>query len=217
MADAVPVRRVLVVEDERFTRSALVEVLQHAGFSVADAHNAVTAKRAIDTFDPDAMIVDIELGEGPSGLDLITAVQKTHSHIAIVLLSNYVPTAADMAPLQRVAYLSKRDSADVAKLLAALEDVLHDVDPTDKYPVTQPSQLAGLTRNQMEILRLLASGATNHDIAAQRGVSVRAIEKALERLYTALDLPRDGRTNRRFLAAAMYADTVGRRQGVIEA
>ena len=217
MGDAVPIRRVLIVEDERFTRSALVEVLGHAGFSVADAHNAVTAKRAIDQFDPDAMIVDIELGEGPSGLDLITAVQKTHRHIAIVLLSNYVPTVADMETLRRVAYLSKRDSADVEKLLAALEDVLHDVDPADKYPVTQPSRLAGLTRNQMEILRMLASGATNHDIATQREVSVRAVEKALERLYTALDLPRDGRTNRRFLAAAMYSNTVGKRSGLGEA
>ena len=205
-----PVRRVVVVDDESFTRSTSAQLLRQAGFEVAEASSAVAAKRAVADFDPDAMVIDIELGKGPTGLDLIAALNTTHRHIAFVLLSNFAPTPADLAELQNVAFVSKRQVTDFQQLIDALEYVLADHDPSRVYPATDSGKLAALTKNQIEILRLLASGATNQEISSQRRVSMRAVEKSIQRIYEALDIKRDGKTNPRQMAAQLYMGLAGK-------
>ncbi|AOY55480.1 response regulator [Candidatus Rhodoluna planktonica] len=213
MTNPLPLRKVLIVEDEGFTRSLTAEVLSRAGFDVAEASNAVLAKRAVLDFDPDAMVVDIELGDGPSGLDLISALSKTHSHIAFVLLSNFVPTSADLDELNRVSYLSKRETDNVGRLLEVLEDALRNRSDETVEKVSKNNPLSRLTKNQLEILRLVASGATNNEIAQVRRSSTRAVEKSIERLYATLNIHRDGKSSPRLAAARIYAEIAGTPHG----
>ena len=205
-----PLRRVLVVDDETYSRSATAQLLRQNKFDVAEASNAIKAKKSIETFDPDAVVVDIELGDGPNGLELIDALQKTHSHIAFVLLSNFAPTKADLFNLNNVAFLSKRETSNINRVVMALEEVLEDRDPADLYPITNSNALENLTTNQLEILKLLASGATNWEIAQQRDASLRAIEKSIERIYAALNLKRDGISSPRISATRIYLDAAGK-------
>lgn len=202
-------RKVLIVEDEGFTRSLAAEILQQAGFEVAQANNAVTAKRQVIDFDPDAMVVDIELGEGPSGLDLINALKKTHAHIAFVLLSNFAPTAADLDELKDVSYISKREIEDAANLIDALEDAFRNRATATAKDASKNNSLSRLTKNQIEILRLIAGGSTNSEIAQLRNASARSVEKAIERIYSSLDIHRDGKTSPRLKAARIYAEVAG--------
>lgn len=206
----IPARRILVVEDEGYTRSTTAELLRQYGFEVAEAANAVSAKRAVKAFDPDAMVIDIELGDGPNGLDLIAALNKTHKDIAFVLLSNFAPTRTDMAELRNVAYLSKKHISGVGELIDALESVLHDQDPKYNFPAVTAEALDALTPNQLQTLKLLAQGATNLEIAEKRGVSLRATEKSIERIYSTLGLRRDGKSSPRLIAAQVYLDSAGR-------
>lgn len=206
---AKPARRVLVVDDESYTRSTTAELLRQYGFEVAEAENAVMAKRSVVKFDPDAMVVDIELGKGPSGLDLINALRRTHGHIAFVLLSNFAPNKADFAELKHVAYLSKRENSNINKLVSALEDMLQDKDPAIDYPVLAPEKIALLTKGQLEILKMIAAGATNQEIALKRDASIRAIEKSIERIYSTLNIKRDGKNTPRLVAARIYFDALG--------
>ena len=66
-------RQVLIIEDDAFLRGLLVEVLNGRGFTTHQADDAATAMNLIDEHDPDALIVDLDLGHGPSGLDVIGA------------------------------------------------------------------------------------------------------------------------------------------------
>ena len=75
-------RKVLVVEDDSLLRSLISEVLSGSGFSVSSAANAVEARNLISTFDPDVALLDIELGAGPSGLDLGDFIKSQAPHIA---------------------------------------------------------------------------------------------------------------------------------------
>lgn len=61
------VRRVLVVEDEALLRALLKSTLATHGFEVDTASDAVSASRMMKAFDPDVMVVDIDLGEGALG------------------------------------------------------------------------------------------------------------------------------------------------------
>ncbi len=60
-------RSVVVVEDEALLRDLIAQSLEASGFSVATAANAADARRACAAFDPDAVVVDIELGPISSG------------------------------------------------------------------------------------------------------------------------------------------------------
>jgi DNA-binding CsgD family transcriptional regulator len=59
----------------------------------------------------------------------------------------------------------------------------------ERAPGVVPSLgAAGLTRREHDILRLVAGGRSNTEIAAATGLSVRTVHKHLEHLYTKLDV-----------------------------
>jgi len=180
-------RKVLVVEDETFVNSLLVQVLIQAGFQAEGCSSAVEAKRAVARFDPDAMIVDIELGEGPSGLELISSLNRTNPDIAFVVLSSFRPTAADLNDLKDVAYLSKREAVDSDVLIKTLDLALKGTLSPTPLPET-PNLLSKLTKTQLEVLKLISQGYSNAEIARRRGSTLRAVELLISRTYEALGL-----------------------------
>jgi DNA-binding response OmpR family regulator len=63
-------RTIVVVENESLLRDLIARSLEAAGFSVSTAANASDAKRAVKAADPEACVVDIELGSLISRLHL---------------------------------------------------------------------------------------------------------------------------------------------------
>lgn len=204
-------RRLLLVEDEQLTRSLLESFLASKGFEVRGAASANEASKIARDFDPDAMVVDISLGDGPSGLDLIHAMQNAKSHIAFVVLSNYSAPPTSIKDLPRVAYLQKKNVADPATLLEALESVLADRDPKNLYPFANQSPLAGLTSTQIEVLSWIAAGLSNQEIASRRSTTIQSVEQLIRRIYDKLGLKRDSSKSLRVQATSLYSSTVGSR------
>lgn len=203
-------RRVLIVDDEPIIRTLIAERLSQEGFEVETAPDALSAKRVMLRFDPDALIVDLDLGDGPSGTELIAALHQINPTLGFLLLSNYVPTPAELGSASRISYLNKREVSDIRKLIAVLEQVL----TTEKTEVKleNSSRLSGLTKNQLAVLGLVAKGLTNAEIAAKRGVSTRAVEQAVYRIYQELGLSGESGTSRRVTAARIYSSELGLRR-----
>ena len=78
-------RSVLVVEDEHFIRALVSDKLINDGFRVQTAANAREARKITDAGDVDVVILDIDLGAGPNGLDFAVAMNKLHPEMARVL------------------------------------------------------------------------------------------------------------------------------------
>jgi len=206
-------RQVLVVEDDAFLCGLLAEILTGRGFVTHEAHDGETALALIDKQDPDALIVDLDLGHGPSGLDVIGALGDRIAEFGVLVLSNY-PSPAAMtkgATLPAsVGYLQKRRVSDPDEVVEALEAVLSssgDIRPDHRQD--PPEELASLTPSQLELLRLIALGYSNDMIARERGVTVRSVESLVNRVFTALRLSSDPRSNARVKAAMRYARTMG--------
>ena len=206
-------RRVLIVEDDAFMGGLLAEILRGRGFLVDQATDAVTAMELIEQNDPDALIVDLDLGHGPSGIDVIGALGDRLNEFGVLVLSNY-PTASAVVPGAKlpdsVGYLLKRKLSDPDEVVRALEAVLSDVTPTKvNRSELVPEELQVLTPGQLELLRLIAMGYSNDMIAQERGVTVRSVESLVNRLFTSLGLSSDARSNARVRAAMLYARTMG--------
>lgn len=209
MRDRSFTRRLLLVEDEQLTRSLLEIYLAGKGFEVRSAATAAEASKLARDFDPDAMIVDISLGDGPSGIDLIHAIKNGSPHMAFVVLSNYAVAPTSIKDLSKVAYLQKRNIGDLAMLLQALESVLTDRDPEELFPLTQTNPLSSLTAGQIEVLSWLAAGLSNQEIANRRETTIQSCEQLIRRIYDKLGLKRDSSKSLRVQATGLYTSTAG--------
>jgi DNA-binding NarL/FixJ family response regulator len=205
-------RRVLIVDDEPMIRLLLEEHLASAGFETETAQDALSAKRAVAKFDPDVLIVDLDLGDGPSGIELITMISKVNPALGFVLLTNYSPTALELTSAKHLVYLNKRDVEDVRRVVDAIDEVLGSTESGHAAPTERAEPLAELTKNQIELLGMIAQGLTNDEIARRRGVTTRSVEQGVYRVYKALGLSRDGTVSMRTSAARIYSSHFGLRR-----
>ena len=207
-------RRLIIVDDEPIIRGLLAHRLAEVGFETHSAKDALEAKRMFDKVDPDAMVVDLDLGDGPSGIDLIAALSAKNPAVGFVLLTNYTPTPAEMKSAPHIAYLSKREVESIELVVDALNIVMRDNDPrTELFTVQDDSPLAKLTTKQLEVLRLVAKGLSNAEIAKQRDLGIRAVEQTVHRIYQALEIGDDEAMSPRVLAARIYSAQMGLRRG----
>jgi DNA-binding NarL/FixJ family response regulator len=209
---AAPTRTVLVVENEDFLRSLIADSLEKQGFSVATAANGLDAKRIIKSVDPDAAILDIDLGNGPTGLDIATQLSITSPEIGIVFLTDlpdprFAREAHEVRKNQ--AYLNKRLVSDTSTLVEAVEAVLTESNLKGyRHDQLQDRPLVDLSRIQLEILKLIVEGKTNQQIADIRKRSIGATESAVTRTLEALGIERDAEQNVRVEAVRKYFQAV---------
>lgn len=206
-------RRALVVEDEPLVASLLSEVLEAAGFQTQTAGSAALARQAATEFDPDVALLDISLGDGPSGLDLAHVLHEQRPDIALLFLTRHPDAriagvaARDLPP--GAGFLRKDMISDTAALIEALDTVLQDRAAVRQDLATAPGALAVLTSVQLQVLDLAAQGLSNRAIAAHRGTTERAVEIQMRRAFDALNLSGDDMVNERVEAVRIYIDAVG--------
>jgi len=206
------VRRLLLVEDEPLLASLMVEVLRGAGFDVAHVPSAIEARQLIDDFDPDAALVDVHLGSGPSGLHLAHVLARTHPHVGVLLLSRFADLSA--AGLDGFAlpsgsmFVPKDRIVDTDVLIGAIDAVLAGR-PDPGSDAAELGPLHALSRSQLAVLRLAASGLNNAAIATRRGTSERSVEQHLQAVYAALGIELGGDVNPRVEAVRRYIEVAG--------
>lgn len=187
------VRHILVVEDEPLLRDLLAKTIEQAGFDVSTAANAADAKRVLKVSDPDALVLDIELGPGPNGLDLAQVVARQYPSIGIVFLTNLPDprfTGVNGKPIAKHhAYVRKSVVHSGTELVDVIEAVLRDrVTKEYRHDLASNRPLAQLSQRQLATLQLVAEGKTNAQIAAIRGTTVRAVESMLSRIFEAMGI-----------------------------
>jgi len=179
--------RVLLVEDHDFTRATMGASLRGEQCTVvASVPSVRDAMRALDEHRFDCAVVDLNLGKGPNGLDLAHRLRDYDPDIGIVLLTTYKDPrllAGDGRAFPAGAvYLVKDDVRSTSQLREAIDAALDKARlPQRRSAPTLPTRLP-LTDTQMEILRMVAEGLTNAEIAQRRGVSTRAVQTALTRI-----------------------------------
>ena len=208
--DPVSFAEVLVVEDEQFTRTMLNVTLQALGFSVVGlCSNAEEALIAVKRTSVGVVLLDLDLGPGPSGVDIAHALRGVSPNIGIVLLTTFTdPRLRD--PHERSLpkgsrYLVKTQLDDPEVLRSVIIDALRS--PV-KESVSAREGLS-LTALQLEVLRLVAAGMSNTEIAKTQGVTDKAVERTVQRVIEALGVSNET-GNKRVLLARAYADLTGK-------
>lgn len=203
----------LVVEDETLMSSLLADVLTTAGFEAEVAANVLQARQSVKEFDPDVALLDISLGEGPSGLDLAHVLHAQRPDIALIFLTKHPDRrtagldAEDVPP--GCGFLRKDMVTDTAYLIEAIETVLADRPREVRHDLVPDRPLAALTTKQIDVLHMAAEGLTNSAIARERGTSERSVEMLMHSVFHTLGIETSGDLNPRVEAIRCYISAAG--------
>lgn len=185
-------RRIIVVEDDALMGSLISVALTNEGFDAISERDAMGARRAVETFDPDVVLVDIDLGDGPSGIEFIQMIRRTRPDIAAILLSKHADSNSagfDASEIpEGVAYLRKSMVHDTKNLVASIEATIRGRSDSLRHDRQSIGVLDRLTKVQRSILHMMAQGLTNQEIAKRRGVSMSNVEQRITEMFKALEI-----------------------------
>ena len=207
----IPARRVLLVEDQAAVRTLASATLEREGFDVLAVESSAKAISQFAGFDPDVLVADIDLGERPNGVELATILRAQAPYVAIVFLTNYPAALAferTITPPAGFAFVQKEQLGSVEQFVEAIESALNDAAEPRRDTDADGDAVARLTPSQLELLKMMAAGLTNQQIAERRGGSVRAVERHISRTFDALGLD-DRNGNPRVIATNLYTQRFG--------
>ncbi len=95
---------VLVVEDEDLMRSIIAQLLRSEGYTVFEAHAAEVALGIFEREKIDLAIIDVNLGGGGSGLDLLSRVRALDSEVMGIIVTAYPSVESAVHALHEGAY-----------------------------------------------------------------------------------------------------------------
>ena len=187
--------RVVVADDHAIVRRGLRQVLgADAGFAlVAEAVDLDSARRAVLGHRPDVLVLDLNM-PGGSTLQAIPELRNAFPDTQIVVLTMQNEPAYARQALKAGALgfvlkeAAESELLDAVRRAAAGEGYLNPRLGA-QLAAEPPSGLPdGLTERELEILRLIALGHTNTEIAAQLFLSLRTVETHRSRIHRKLGI-----------------------------
>jgi two-component system response regulator DevR len=201
---------IFLLDDHEIVRRGLRDLLEGEDdlVVVGEASTEDEAVRRVPALDPDVAILDVRLQEG-DGISACRAIRSTHERTACLMLTSF---ADDEALLQAVmagaaGYVLKQirstELVDSVRRVAAGEQLL---DPAVTARVVarlhrEPEEdelIARLTTQERHVLRLLAEGMTNRQIAQQLYLAEKTVKNYVTSVLSKMGMAR--RTE-----AAVYA------------
>jgi len=195
--------RIVIAEDHTILREGLRSLLSsNPDFEiVGEAEDGRDAIRCIEKFKPDLVLMDLSMPK-MDGLDAITEIKKQSPDTKVLVLTVHKAEEYVFASLKAGAdgYLLK--DATHAELTLAIESVLAGkpyISPgiseklvagylEGRKPLKAESSWDSLTQRERQILKLIAEGYKNKEIAGYLYISVKTVEKHRANLMKKLDL-----------------------------
>jgi DNA-binding NarL/FixJ family response regulator len=201
--------RVLVVDDHPVLRDGVAAALQNQAdmVMVGEARNGEEAAERFRALRPDVTLMDLQM-PGMNGVDAITAIRAEHPDARIIVLTTYTGDAQAVRALKAGAagYLLK------GSLRTELIDAIRDVHRGHRHVTRDVADEIAthvvdetLSEREIAILRLVAIGKANKQVAAELGLSEETIKGHMKNIFAKLGV-----------ADRTHAVTLAARRGIIE-
>lgn len=186
--------RILVVEDEPLIADDIANQLRINDFEIsAIAYDYEDAVYELKFNVPDAVVLDINLGSGKTGVDIAEVINEKYG-LPFIYLTSY----ADKETLERakrtepLGYVVK--PFDERNLIATLEIALYNF--SQKQKSTQPALnldkinariLSPLTEREFAVLQQIYEGKSNQQMADSLFVSINTIKTQINSIYLKME------------------------------
>ncbi len=200
--------KVLLADDHSIVRAGLARIVAESGDMevVAEAADGRAAIRAVRANRPDVVVVDISM-PGMDGLEVVTQLQAHDPDLPTIILTmheeaQYVVRAIEAGAM---GYITKQSAPE------RLVDAIRKVHAGKRYLTAEAmealalrvakgakgkSPLDSLSMRELQVLRRLALGHTNHEIAESYNISVKTVDTYRARLLKKLELRNNAELSR---------------------
>ncbi len=189
--------RVLLADDQRTVREGLTALLQLAdGIEVVGA--AEDGRRALELVErerPDVVLMDLRMPV-MDGVEATARIRTAHPDTAVIVLTTHADDESVLGALRAGAkgYLTKdAGAAEITRAVQVVADGQALLDPSvharlvaalDRTPAVVPSpRPAALTDREADVLRLIAEGLSNAEIAVRLVVSEATVKTHVNHVF----------------------------------
>lgn len=192
--------KILIVDDHQVVRMGMRTLLEHQGGLkiVGEAGTAAEAIEKAVALKPDLVLMDVRLPD-ESGIEACRRIRSAEPKIHVIMLTSYSSDEAIFAAIMAGAsgYLLKRlDAEQLYKSIIAAGQGETLLDPTLSAAVVQrvkeicdgePNRgVDSLTEREREILKLIAEGLTNREIAGKVSLSEKTVRNHITTIFIKL-------------------------------
>lgn len=185
--------KVLIADDHEVVRAGLKSLIDGTEIRIiAEANNAATAYKLAMKHKPDLVLLDVRMPDG-DGLNCLARIKLDQPETPVVMFSSFDnPTyVARALALGASGYLSKTASKNeiisAIKTAAAGETIwsreeLRRVTGALAAPRSGADGEVALTKREGEVLKQLALGLTNKEIAQSLGISYETVKEHVQHI-----------------------------------
>jgi len=192
--------KVLLADDHGIVREGLRRIVEESGDMevVAEAADGRDALRQVETAAPDVAVVDISM-PGIDGLEVVGRLKESHPGLPVLILTmheeaQYIVRAIEAGAM---GYLTKQSAPE--QLVTAIRKVCQG----QRYMTDEATEalalriargsrdktpLDSLSMRELQVLRRLAMGHTNREIAQAYSLSIKTVDTYRSRLLKKLEL-----------------------------
>jgi DNA-binding NarL/FixJ family response regulator len=201
--------RILTVDDHPLVREGIAGLIGVQGDMtlVAEAGNGREAIQQFRTHRPDVTLMDLQMPE-MNGLDALIAIRTEFPEARVVMLTTYEGDVHILRALKAGAqgYLLKNTlHSELLRAIRAAHAGKRSLSPEVSHEIAQHVSDDALTPAEIDVLRLIAGGNANKEIADQLGVTEDTVKGRVKSILSKLDA--NDRT---------HAAIIGLKRGIIE-
>ena len=201
--------RILVVDDHPVVRQGVAVLIstQSDMTLVAEATNGREAIQQFRAHRPDVTIMDLQMPE-MNGLDALIAIRGEFPDAKVIVLTTYAGDVQILRALKSGAqgYLLKNTfHKELVDTIRAVHAGKKALSPEASYTIAEHSMDDALTPAEIEVLRLIAAGNANKQIADQLSVTEDTVKWRVKNILSKL-----GAHDR------THAAMIGLKRGIIE-
>jgi DNA-binding NarL/FixJ family response regulator len=209
MNAAGPPIRVLAVDDHPLVRAGISGFIgvQEDMVLAAEAANGREAIQQFRTHRPDVTLMDIQMPE-MNGLDALIAIRTEFPEARIIMLTTYEGDVHILRALKAGAqgYLLKNTlHSELLQTIRAVHAGKRGLSLEASFQIAQHVSDEALTPAEIVVLRLIAAGNANKEIANQLGITEDTVKGRVKSILSKLDV--NDRT---------HAAIIGLKRGIIE-
>jgi two-component system, OmpR family, response regulator len=194
---------VLVVDQDADFRTHVAGLLEQAGYSTREAADGQTALEAAREERPELVILEVDLPE-VSGYEICRELRDLLGEgLPLVLVSGQRTDTTDRVAGLLIGaddYIVKPCAPD--ELLARVRALVRRAAPAAPTP---PTIVSDLTKRELEVLRLIAEGLEQAEIARQLVISPKTVSTHTQNIFRKLGV----RNRAQAVAAAYQLELVG--------